>query len=230
MWARFVFLLVFMAIAVIFLPGTVAHSDTSDGVVITVSGNYSAPIVCPVNLTIESVSEYEIFIEWDDSTEANATGTRVVGAFGRWPESASDGFEVYDGNSTNTTHWINTEFMGVNIYYRLYTSYIDGSYSICYAEGSVTGGVAVTDIATALTGMLDLASFGLQLAFPAILFFVWMRYRSIVIALAVMFAIWMSLDSYFAEGLYYAYPMIMLGFGTILMLLYDLFARRVIKL
>jgi hypothetical protein len=208
----------------------VAHSDTSEGVVITVSGNYTAPIVCPVNLTIDSVSDYEIFIEWDASNEANATGTSVVGAFGRWPDGPTDGFEVYSGNSTNTTHWVNTEFMGTNTYYRLYTTYLDGSYSICYAEGSITGGVAVLEMATALTGMWDLAAFGLQLAFPGILFLVWMRWRSLVVALALMFAIWLSLDVYFEQGLQYAYPMIMLGIGTILMLIFDLFGRRIIRL
>jgi hypothetical protein len=142
-----------------------AFASSSELVVITASpflGNGT----CVYDFTIVVVSDYEIQFNW---TPGNGTGTYIVGAYGRWPTSATDGFEVYNGNATSATHWVNTEFIGVNVYYKAYNDLGNGTYAACYASGSITGGAGVTAIGAniALIGTVILAFLALACMFGA---------------------------------------------------------------
>ena len=120
-------ILVFLAIML--LPLT-ASAATYQYVIITVTpGNVSE--VCPANFTIVEASDYEFLLSWDNATGANVTGITVRGAYARDVANATDGFDVYTGNGTSVTHWINTEFLGVDVYYRAYATLGNGTYSPC---------------------------------------------------------------------------------------------------
>ena len=103
---------------------------------------------CPSNFVINAVSPYEIQMSWTNG--GNMTDAILRGAYGRWPGNATDGFEVYTGAGNATTHWVNTEFIGVDVYYKLWGEQ-GGNYSLCYASGSVTGGTGMANISGSIT-------------------------------------------------------------------------------
>jgi hypothetical protein len=125
-----------------------AGASSSQVVVITAQPD-QGNITCPWNFSITAVSLYEIQLSWNNAV--SATGAMVRGAYGRWPGNVTDGFEVYHGNLTTITHWVNTEFIGVDVYYRIYSEYGNGTYTTCYVSGSVTGGKDVANIAGGIT-------------------------------------------------------------------------------
>lgn len=150
------------------IPAGVTHASSSDDVTITANtGNASE--YCPFDFSITAVSPYEIQLEWQNAT-GNATDSTVVrAAYGRLPQSPDDGFAVYSGNDTDYTHWVNTEFIDVDVYYRLYTLFDDGEYSICYAEGFVSGGLGMIEIGSQLGNLADYSRVAFILGFPLIL-------------------------------------------------------------
>jgi hypothetical protein len=230
----FVFVLLAL-VPLVCIPAAYADSGTAE-VTVTVKPYWWGGCDCPTSVSITRVSDYEVSIGWTPGA-ANATSTVVRGKFDGAVSNVTDGFDIYQGTGASVTHWTVAETYGHDIHYSLYSNCTDGNISTCYASGALLGGLTLEEIATALSGLSTqvgniwgLMAFGLQLAFPGILFLVWMRWRSLVVALALMFAIWLSLDVYFEQGLQYAYPMIMLGIGTILMLIFDLFGRRIIRL
>ena len=132
-----------IVLLLILIP-TVVSADTSEYVVITANpaGNES----CPSDFTITVVSLYEIELDWTPAVGGNTTGTTLIrAAYGRAPENTDDGFVVYNDSGNSTTHWINTEFIGVDVYYKVWAE-TDTGYTTCYAAGSITGGEAVAAI------------------------------------------------------------------------------------
>ena len=207
---RFPILLVAaILIATLSFPG-VANAATTQYVIITANpGNITG---CPGNFTITEASEYEFELGWIPDDGANTTGVTIRGAYGRDVANATDGFDVYTGNGTSTVHWINTEFIGVDVYYRLYSTFIDGSYSACYASGTLVGGEGVTNIATIFIFLVP---------FPFAALGMWAnRERRETSLMVVAGILWMCIAMYFlalrseAAELYniFGYVSIALGF------------------
>lgn len=119
-----------------------AHAGTQVTVAITASPN-PGNITCPWGYTITVITPYEIQMSWNNPPD---TTMILRGAYDRWPGNITDGFEVYTGNGTSTTHWVNTEFIGVDIYYKGWSQYGNGTIVPCFISGTVQGGEGVTAI------------------------------------------------------------------------------------
>lgn len=206
----------------IILP-SIAHASYQDVVVITANpGN----ITCPTDFTITVASLYEIQLAWTPGTGGNTTGSTLIkGAYGRWLNEPSDGFEVFNGSGNSTTHWINTEFIGVDVYYRAWSELNDGNYTACYASGSVTGGEGMADIASEL-GLLT--SFMLYTSFPLFFAFlsVWRRnvFCMIICIVSSVVAMPLVADDI---GSWPLAPMIIMVIGIGGMLLRDAWGRQI---
>jgi hypothetical protein len=116
---------------------------------------------CPNNFVLNAVSPYEIQMDWTNG--GNMTNAVLRGAYGRWPTDATDGFSVYVGTGNSTTHWVNTEFIGVDVYYRLWGE-LGGNYSLCYASGTVQGGEDVSAMGVGLISIIPLGLMALSMA------------------------------------------------------------------
>lgn len=145
----------------------VAYASDQDVVVVTAQpgGN----ITCPQDFEINLVSLYEIELSWLPATGGNTTGSAVTAAYGRWPTGADDGFEVYNGSGNETTLWVNTEFIGVDVYIGIWATYGNDTYSECYLSGSVTGGEGLLEIGSQLGNLSDYIRIAFILGFPLIL-------------------------------------------------------------
>jgi len=107
---------------------------------------------CPTGFTFNAVSSYEVQLSWIPG--GNTTATIVRGAYARWPTSPTDGFEVYTGNASSTSHWLTTDVMILSnegIYYRAWGLVVGGNYSLCYASGSIVGGEGMANISGSIT-------------------------------------------------------------------------------
>lgn len=99
---------------------------------------------CVQNFAIELVEPFGVHISW---TSGNGTGTRIIAKNGGWPASTTDGFIVYDGNNTYVDFATSASSeMMQDVYFHAYTDMGNGTYSVCYASGSITGGEAVAAI------------------------------------------------------------------------------------
>lgn len=120
---------------------------------------------CPTGFTFNAVSSYEVQLSWIPG--GNTTETIVRGAYARWPISPTDGFEVYTGNESSTSHWLTTDVMILSdegIYYRAWGLVTGGNYSLCYASGSIVGGENVSVMGIGLIGLLPLGLMALSMA------------------------------------------------------------------
>ena len=121
----------------LFIPVT-ALASSSQLVVITASPFFGNG-TCVYDFTVVVISDYEIQLDW---IPGNGTGTYIIGAYGRWPVDSTDGFVVYNGNGSHTSHWLDVDIRilsDLGLYYKAYNN-LGGVYSACFASGSVTGG------------------------------------------------------------------------------------------
>lgn len=144
-----------------------AHASAQDVVVVTAqpAGN----MTCPQDLAINVVSAYEIEFTWMPATGNYTTGSVIKAAYGRYLTDPSDGFVVYEGEGNATTHWVNTEFIDVDVYYAVWATYGNDTYSECYISGSVTGGEGLLEIGSQLGNLSDHIRVAFILGFPLIL-------------------------------------------------------------
>ena len=191
----------------------VAHASDQDVVVVTAQpgGN----MTCPQDMAINVVSAYEIEFTWMPATGNYTTGSVIKAAYGRYLTDSSDGFVVYEGEGNETTHWVNTEFIDVDVYYAIWATYGNDTYSECYLSGSVTGGI----------GMAELASnveLGIILFIPGLLILLSFWRRNIVAYIAAIISIGLTLPEVQSSlGTYVLAPMIVIMIGIALMALYD---------
>jgi len=79
----------------------------------------------PTGLTLTYISDYEVGISWTMGEYANNTMVRA--AYGRVPESITDGYLVYYGNGTSYNDTaVNFEETASQIYYRAWSQTADG--------------------------------------------------------------------------------------------------------
>ncbi len=136
-------------------------ASAGDSQVITITAQPWSEGDCPTNFTFNAVSSYEVQLSWTPG--GNTTATMIRGAYARWPNSPSDGFEVYHGNSSSVSHWLTTDVMILSdegIYYRAWGELGNGSWSLCYAAGSIVGGEGMTNIGSGVI-LLPLIIFAL---------------------------------------------------------------------
>jgi hypothetical protein len=157
-------LLLLLTLIATFIAVPTAHAG--DVVVVTITAQPWSTGDCPTGLTLTIASPYEVQLSW---TPGNATSTMIRGAFDRWPTSPTDGFEVYNGNSSSVSHWLETDVMVLSdtgIYYKAWGE-SGGNYSLCYASGTVQGGEDVAAIGinmfTGVLGILALSLSGLAI-------------------------------------------------------------------
>lgn len=151
-------LLVLVLLSLLFPQTASAASEAS--VVITITPELGNQTITDFQITV--VTPYEILLTWIPAVEGN--GTYIIAAYGREPTSPEDGFIVYDGTGNSTTHWINTEFIGVDIFYHVYTRLSPGEYSYFYAAGSVQGGENVSIMGMGLIGIIPIGIMALSMA------------------------------------------------------------------
>lgn len=161
---RWLLLLGLASIAVLVNIDTV-RGETTDEVSITATGSNTTACSAPMSLTVTRITDYEFFLSW--TTAPAATSTIVRAAYGRFPESATDGWEVYNGSGGNTTMFIDTEFLGQDIGIRAWSGCVGDVTSTLYAEGEISGGDWVTVIGLGVLGFLALL--------PAIVGLIWRR-------------------------------------------------------
>jgi hypothetical protein len=153
--------LIAILLGMIVLALTPYVADAGGTAVVTITAQPWSAGDCPTGFTLNAVSLYEIQIAW---SPGNATGTEIRGAYGRWPGNATDGFSVYTGNGSSVTHWVNTEFIGVDIYYRAWGDLGNGTYSLCYASGTVQGGEAVGTMSLGIFAFIPIGLMALSMA------------------------------------------------------------------
>lgn len=87
--------IVLLVLVLALLPATAVWAATTAGITITATG-----YICeaPGGFTLTYINDYEIGISWAIGADANNTMVRA--AYGRYPESRTDGYLVYYGNGT----------------------------------------------------------------------------------------------------------------------------------
>ena len=133
----------------LFIPITAFASDTQ--LVVITASPFLGNGTCVYDFTVVVISDYEIQLDW---IPGNGTGTYIVGAYGRWPVDATDGFVVYNGSGNHTSHWLDVDIRilsDLGLYYKAYNDLGGGVYSPCFASGSVTGGTGMTVLSTGVT-------------------------------------------------------------------------------
>ena len=139
--------------------------SAGDNAIVTITAQPWSSGDCPTGFTFNAVSSYEVQLAWIPG--GNTTETIVRGAYARWPASPTDGFEVYTGNGSSTSHWLTTDVMILSdegIYYRAWGLVVGGNYSLCYASGSIIGGENVNVMGIGLIGLLPLGLMALSMA------------------------------------------------------------------
>lgn len=216
-------LLLLLVLGILLLP-PIAYAAEQQVVVIT--ANPGGNITCPTNFTINVVSAYEIQLSWTPATGGNTTGTTLIkGAYGRWPNIPTDGFRVYDDTGNSTIHWVNTEFIGVDVYYRVWAELNDGNYTACYASGSVTGGEGMEAIASEM-GVLT--SFVIYMLLPLFFAYLSVTKRNIV-CMIICIVTSIAVMPLLADdiGVWTLVPMILIVIGIGLMLFRDTWEKQV---
>jgi len=124
-------------------------ADTSADITVTVSG-----WICeaPGGFTLTYISDYEVGISWTKGE--GAVNTMVRAAIGRMPESVTDGMEIYYGEGTSTTSWVNMETLSAPVYYRAFSQNENGVWEATGASDQIEG-----------TGMLLIALIILAMGF-----------------------------------------------------------------
>jgi len=125
--------IILLALVVWLMPiGVLA--DTSQEVIVTAVG-----WICdaPGGFTLTYISEYEVQIDWIKGL--GAENTMVRAAIGRPPTDITDGIEVYYGDGTTATSWINMETLSEPVYYGAWSETALGVWSPLYAEDQIEG-------------------------------------------------------------------------------------------
>jgi hypothetical protein len=91
----------------------------------------------PSGFTLTYISEYEVQVDWVKGI--GAENTMVRAAIGRPPTSITDGIEIYYGDGTTATSWINMETLSEPVYYRAWSETALGVWSPLYAEDQIEG-------------------------------------------------------------------------------------------
>ena len=119
-------------VSFLLIPTTVL-AGTSEEVTVTATG-----YICdaPGGLTLTYVSDYEIGVSWFKGAGAVSTLVRV--AYGRFPEDRSDGIQLYYGEGTNTTHWLENIGLVGTMYYRAWSQNAAGWWEEVGAEGEAS--------------------------------------------------------------------------------------------
>ena len=145
-WLRWLWLAV---IPVSLALPLVVRADSSADVTITAAG-----YICeaPGGFTLTYISDYEVGISWTKGE--GAVNTMVRAAIGRMPESVTDGMEIYYGEGTSTTSWVNMETLSAPVYYRAFSQNENGVWEATGASDQIEG-----------TGMLLIALIILAMGF-----------------------------------------------------------------
>lgn len=114
----------------------VALAFTTEEVTISATGANVTACEAPANLTATMVSEYEYELTW---VQGSGNITIIRGAYGRFPVDETDGFEIFNGNGTSTTYFVNTEFLGQDIGIRAWSDCGSGSVSTDYSQTTILG-------------------------------------------------------------------------------------------
>lgn len=127
-WTRLLVLIILLPILLWAIPVQAGSSDT---VVITATG-----WVCeaPGGFTVTYVNDYEVGLSWAKGEDA--INTMVRAAYGRMPESRTDGYLVYYGEESYCSDTaVNLDETMANIYYRAWAQNDAGT----WGEGSASG-------------------------------------------------------------------------------------------
>jgi len=113
----------------------------------------------PSGFTLTYISEYEVQVDWVKGL--GAENTMVRAAIGRPPTDIADGMEIYYGDGTTATSWINMETLSEPVYYRAWSETALGVWSPLYAEDQIEG----VSMLLWILGFLALAFLALSLIF-----------------------------------------------------------------
>lgn len=109
-------------------------ADTSQDVIVTAVG-----WICdsPGGFTLTYISDYEVQVDWVKGL--GAENTMVRAAIGRVPTDRTDGMEIYYGDGTTASSWINMETLSDPVYYRAWSETATGVWSPLFAEDQIEG-------------------------------------------------------------------------------------------
>lgn len=134
-------------------PAEPAFAATSAEVIVTATG-----FICdaPTSFTVTRISDTEVQLDWTKGEAAENTMVRAK--YGEYPESETDGYEVYYGDGTTATDTtMDLDETGGKLYYRAWSETGD-VYSDDYAEGWTQGvGVTLIGIVILTLGLLGLS-------------------------------------------------------------------------
>ena len=149
---------------------------------------------CVQDFSVVVISDYETQLDW---IPGNGTSTLIKGAYGRWPAGVEDGFEVYSGNGSHVSHWLNVDIRilsDLGLYYKVWTDLGNGTYSACYASGSVTGGEGMAEIGANLGALVDYLKLALIFGFPLVLGLIGAKRHSLTLYLCGVIGLGISLS------------------------------------
>jgi hypothetical protein len=232
---RWLLLLLLAVIAGLLFSPAVAFAQTSQGVEITASGNVT--FGCPSHLIITEVTEVEIRFSWNPPVN----GTTVLrGAYGRAPESITDGFSVYEGNASTHTYWPGAELFIVRdvydhpVIYRAWAYWGNGTYSDCYTEATLPAGGSLEDIATGLTSISaqmeniwDILSLWSLFVVPLLCAMAYQWRGSIIFAVPGFLSAWLAAPHVAPHGWHFAAPLVLLAVFIVFKLLYQAFTKGI---
>jgi len=132
-------------------------ADTSQNVTVTATG-----YVCnaPGGFTLTYVSDYEVQLSWVKGD--GAENTLIRAAIGRVPTDRTDGMEIYYGDGTTTSSWINMETLSDPVYYRAWSENAAGIWEEVGASDFIEGVTMLLFAFIALALGLFIATFALK--------------------------------------------------------------------
>jgi hypothetical protein len=114
----------------------------------------------PSGFTLTYISEYEVQIDWIKGI--GAENTMVRAAIGRPPTDITDGIEIYYGDGTTATSWINMETLSEPVFYRAWSETALGVWSPMFVEDQIEGVTMLLFAFIALALGLFIATFALK--------------------------------------------------------------------
>ena len=125
---------IILVVLVLWLLPVGVLADSSQDVVVTAVG-----WICgaPGGFTITYVSDYEVQLSWVKGD--GAENTMVRAAIGRVPIDRTDGMEIYYGDGTTASSWINMETLSDPVCYRAWSQNAGGIWSSLFVEDQIEG-------------------------------------------------------------------------------------------
>jgi len=189
-------------------------------------GNFTTPQCCtaPTDLLATAVSDYEVGLTWTPALDGN--GTIIRGTYGDTaPTSHTDGFPVYAGQGSSTTHYINMEFLAADIQFAAFT--MCGEVELCCedcgtAESySSTGAEATLEGGTGVSILSDAILLGIILAFLVSLVISSYKINSMPLRIPTFLACFALMPQLYDYGFIFSIVAFLLGLAVVAITMLD---------